>query len=216
MLARPAAFLAGFMQPSPGPRKLLDQYSNSQVNAVAGSTQLLAGDVCNGWLNRTGPGAAFNDTFPDAASVIAALDNPQKGDSWLLIYRNSVAFAMTFVAGVGVVSGVGTLNCAASSTKLYLLTLLSVKASVILVGNVTNASAVVTGFDNSEIAQIEPGMGVTGTNIPANTFVLGVTPGQDPGGATVTLSANATGTLVNDALTFFPRYQVDALGVMTN
>lgn len=216
MLSRPAAFLAGFMQPSPGPRKLLDNWNAFQGNATAGSTTLLAADICNGVLNRTGPGGAFNDTFPDADTIIAALDNPQKGDSWALIYRNAVAFAMTFVAGVGVVSGVGTLGCIASSTKIYTFTILSTKRTVIIPGATTNANAVLTGFNNSDIAKVEQGMGVSGTNVPGATTVLGVTPSDTPGGATITMSANATGTIALTALTFNPRYQIDAWGVMTN
>lgn len=216
MLARPAAFLQGQMSPGPGPRKLLDQYSNSQANATAGNATLLVGDVCNGWLNRTGPGGGFTDTWPTADSIIAALDNAQKGDSWLLFYRNGVAQAMTFAAGTGIVSGAGTLNCAASSTKIYLMTILSTKRSKILVGTNDGVGAILTGFSNADIANIEQGMGVTGTGIPATTTVLGTTPSDSPTGATITVSANTTSANVNTPFTFFPRIQLDALGVMTN
>lgn len=215
MLARPAAFVGGQLTGGPGPRNNLDQ-DGIAANATAGNTTLLVSDICQGILNRTGPAAGFTDTFPDANAVIAALDNPQKGDSWFLWYRNGVAQAMTFAAGTGVVSGIGTLSCAASSTKLYLLTLLATKPQKILVGSNANASAVLTGFNNSDLANIEPGMGVTGTNVAASSVVLGVTPSDTPGGATVTLNNNCTGTNSNIAFTFFPRYQVDAVGVMTN
>lgn len=216
MLARPAAFLAGMMAPSPGPRKLLDQWNAFQANATAGNTTLLVADVMNGFLNRTGPAAPFTDTWPDADSVVAAMDNAQKGDSWILLYRNGVAQAMTFAAGTGTVSGVGTLNCAASSTKTYMMTLLATKRTKILAGATTNANAVLTGFNNTDLQYIEQGMGCSGTNVGASAVVLGTTPSDTPGGATITLSVNSTGTIALTALTFFPRYQLDALGVQTN
>lgn len=216
MLARPAAFLAGMMAPSPGPRKLLDQWNAFQANATVGNATLLVADVMNGFLNRTGPVGGFTDTWPDADSVVAAMDNVQKGDSWLLIYRNGVAQAMTFAAGTGTVSGVGTLNCAASSTKIYMMTVLSTKRTKILAGATLNASGVLSGFNNTDLAFIEQGMGVTGANVGASAIVLGTTPSDTPGGATITVSVNSTGTIALTALTFFPRYQLDALGVMTN
>lgn len=216
MLARPASFVGGQMSGGPGPRNSLDQDAIDGSQTTAGNATLTAQQICQGVLNRTGPGAGFTDTFPDADTVVAVLDNPQKGDSWFLWYRNAVAFAMTFAAGVGVVSGIGTLGVAASSTKLYLLTLLSVKRTKILVGSNTNASAILTGFNNADIANIEPGMGVTGTGIAASSVVLGVTPSDSVGGATVTLNNNCTSSNSNVAFTFFPRYQVDAIGVMTN
>lgn len=215
MLGRPAVFLGGFMTGNPGPRPVLDQRGIA-ANATVGAATLGVADICQGILNRTGPVAGFVDTWPDADTVIAALDNPQKGDSWYFTYRNGVAQAMTFAAGVGIVSGIGTLSVAASSTKLYLHTLLAVKRSTIIIVNTTNANGVLTGLENSEIAQIEAGMGVTGAGIGAAAVVLGVTPSDTPGGATVTVSVNSTATAINIAATFFPRIQLDALGVMTN
>lgn len=215
MLSRPVSMNQGLLQPSFGGRPMLDQKSIG-ANATAGNVTLGVADIFGGILNRTGPAGGFTDTWPDADTILAALDNPQKGDSWILIYRNGVAQAMTFGAGVGIVSGIGTLNCAASSTKWYLHTLLATKRTVILVVNTTNANAVLTGLDNSEIAQIEAGMGVTGAGIGASAVVLGVTPSDTPGGATITLSVNSTATAQNIAATFFPRIQLDALGVMTN
>lgn len=215
MLARPLSLLGAMHQPAQGGRPLLDQKA-IQANTTAGNATLTALNLLQGVLNRTGPGAGFTDTWPNADDVIACLENPQVGDSWLLIYRNGVAFAMTFAAGTGIVSGIGTLSCAASSTKIYLHTILSTKRSVILIANTTNANAVLTGLDNAELGFIEPGMGVTGTNIGAGAVVLGFTPSDTAGGATITLSANSTGTGSNIAVTFFPRIQLDALGVMTN
>lgn len=207
--------IGGFTQPAMPARPFLDQKAISS-NATAAGVQLTAGNILSGVLNRTnGGGAGFNDTWPNADDVIAALENPQIGDSWLFIYRNGVAFAMTWVAGTGIIQGIGTVNIAASLTRIYLHTLLSVKRSTILVGNQVNATAVLSGFSNTQIATVEPGMGVTGTNIAANSVVLGVTPSDTPLGATITLNNNVTATLSNNPLSFFPRIQVDGLGSMT-
>src|SRR5437763_294715 len=109
MLGRPMLRVGGLATEASGGRPLLDQKTIG-ANATAGSVTLGVADIFGGILNRTGPGGAFNDTWPDADTIIAALDNPQVGDSWFLFYRNAVAFAMTFVAGVGIVAGIGTLN----------------------------------------------------------------------------------------------------------
>lgn len=215
MLARPLVAIGGFTQPAQPGRPYLDQKA-IQTNAGAAAATLTAANILQGVLNRTGPGAGFVDTWPNADDIIAALENPQIGDSWLLVYRNSVAFAMTFAAGTGIVSGIGTLGCVASSTKIYLHTLLSTKRSTLLVGNQVNATAILNGFTNAQIATIEPGMGVTGTNVAANSVVLGVTPSDSATGATITLNNNVTATLNNNPFSFFPRVQLDALGVMTN
>lgn len=215
MLARPATFIGGFMNGNPGPLPYLDQKGIAS-NVTVGNATLAVADICQGILNRTGPVGGFTDTFPNADDIIAAMQNPQKGDAFYFTYRNGVAQAMTFAAGTGIVSGIGTLSCAASSTKLYLFTVLATKRSTILVGNQINATAIISGLTNAQIATIEPGMGVTGTNVQANTTVLGVTPSDSATGATVTLSLPVTATLNNNPLSFFPRIQLDALGVMTN
>lgn len=215
MLARPAVYIGGFGAPAAGGRPYLDQ-KGIQVNATNGNATLTAMNLLTGVLNRTVVGAPFTDTWPTADSLIAAIENPQIGDSWLTWYRNAVAFAMTFAAGTGIVSGIGTLNCAASSSKLYLHTILSTKRSTILVATTLNASGVLSNLTNAQIATIEPGMGATGVGIGASAVVLGVTPSDSPIGATVTLSVVSTASADNIPVSFFPRVQVDALGVMTN
>lgn len=214
MLSRPLVQRGGQTVPCYGPGPFLDQKAIIP-NVTIGNAALAVADIFGGILNRTGPVGGFTDTWPNADDILAAMENPAKGDSWYFVYRNGVAQAMTFAAGTGIVSGIGTLNCAASSTKIYLHTILSVKRSVILIGN-TATSTILSALDNSEIAQVEPGMGVTGTNIAASSVVVGVTPSDTANGATITLNNATTGNGNNIAFSFFPRIQVDALGVMTN
>lgn len=215
MQGRPLAQIGGFTVPVGGGNPMLSQ-QGIQGNTTAGSATLTALQIMAGVLNRTGPGAGFTDTWPSADSIIANMENPQVGDSFLLVYRNGVAQAMTFAAGTGIVSGIGTLSCAASSTKLYLHTLLSTKRSTIKVCTTTNANAVLTNVRDADLKDVMPGMGATGTNIGASAVVLGVSQGTTPDTGTITLSVNSTASGDNQAVTFFPRVQLDALGVMTN
>ena len=60
------------------------------------------------------------------------------------------------------------------------------------------------------MANIMPGMGVTGTNIGASAVVLGMSPEA----GTVTVSVASTGTGTNIAVTFNPRAQIDSIGVL--
>ena len=189
------------------------------ANATAGNVTLTAQEILSGWIQRSnGGGAAFTDTWPSADSIILGMSDCQVGDCFQLWYQNTVAFLSTFAAGTGIISGTGTLNVAASTTRLYMCTILANKPQKILVGNNTNASAILTGFTAADLASIMPGMGVTGANVPASTTVLGVTPGDgtnDPStGGKVTMSANATGTNAAISFTFFPRIRVDGLGTL--
>jgi len=205
MLPRPMGQSAGLVQPVNA--HVLSQRSWAG-NATAGSASLTASDVMQGILNRTGPGGAFNDTWPSADQLIAAMENPQVGDEFGLLYRNGVAFAMTFVAGTGIVAGTGVLNVAASISRLYSMTVLANKRTVVGVVTTTNTTLVLTNVPKSVIQQIMPGMGVTGTGIGAAAIVLGVSEDAQ----TVTVSVASTATADNIAVTFFPRVRLDSLG----
>lgn len=215
MYGRPVMRIDGMFTDAVGPRPYLTQKAFQALTTV-GAGAITVQAISGGILNRTGPVGGFTDTWPNSDDILAAMDDPQKGDSWEFIYRNGVAQAMTFAAGTGIVAGSGVLNVAASSTRFYLHTLLSTKRSVILVGSQVNATAVLGGFTNAQIAQVEAGMGATGTNLAASSVVLGVTPSDTPNGATITLDQNVTATIASNPITFFPRIQLDSFGVMTN
>jgi hypothetical protein len=70
----------------------------------------------------------------------------------------------------------------------------------------TNASAVLTGLTQAQAQLLVPGMGVSGTGMPASGTIIGVNSST----GTVTLSGNATAT-GTPAVTFFPRYDVKGL-----
>jgi hypothetical protein len=177
--------------------------------ATVGAGTLTAAMVLAGILNRTGPVGAYIDTFPAASDILAA--NPQLGvgDSWTFVFRNTVAQAMTAAAGVGIILGTNV-DTAASLVREYLFTVLSGGVQQIFAANTTNTSATITGLTQSQAALLQPGMGVTGTGIQANSTILGVN--STLGTVTLSLAATATGTV---ALTFFPRIQLEGISSTT-
>lgn len=193
----------------------LCQYT-PQTNVTVGAATLSAEQVLAGWLQRSGPVAGFVDTWPSASALIAAMEasgnSPQVGDCFDFHYQNTVAQAMTFAAGTGIVSGTGTLNVAASITRWYRHTLLSTKPQTIIVATTTNANAVLTNVDNNVLRNVMPGMGVTGVGVGAAAVVLGVAYNDATGLGTITLSVVSTATADNIACTFFPRIRLDSLG----
>lgn len=200
---------------------------------TVGSGTITAATIAQGLLLRSGPVGGFTDTTDTAVNILTAIAGPAyqaivgAGTTWRFRYINSVAQAMTFAAGAGVVAGVGTLNVAASLTRDYLLTVLSTQQPYTIQSNTTNASAVITfvlppgltaykiGPDPAAI-NIQVGASVSGTNITAGTTVIGVTTSQ-AGVTGVTLSANATGTTSagGTPLTFGPTVKIDSIGSMT-
>lgn len=198
---------------------------------TAGAGTWTGAAIATGIIARSGPGAGYTDTTDTAANIVAALGGSAPGPdvvpgtSFRLLVTNTVAFALTFAAGAGVVAGNGTLNIAASTWREYLVTVLSKCPLQVINSNTTNASAAVTfvlpqnvsalplqgsnGFAGGAISDLV-GATVTGTGIAANTTVIGVTMGQG-GVIGVTLSQNATATNNNVALTFQPTVKFDGL-----
>jgi hypothetical protein len=214
MFVRAQVFSNGLAQPATPGQPVLSQLIPA-TNTTAGSATLTADQILSGHLQRSGPAAGFTDTWPSADSIVSAMLaaglGPQVGDQFRLIYQNTVAFAMTYAAGTGIVTGTGTLNCAASSTRIYFHTLLATKPGTILVGNTVNSGDTLTGFTAAQIATVMPGMGVSGTGIAASSYIIGVNP--DTGVITLN-SGGVTADGSNIALTFFPRIRLDSIGVL--
>jgi hypothetical protein len=198
-----------------GPGQPLLSQITSAANATAASATLTAEQILSGHLRRSGPGVGFTDTWPTADSIIAAMlaggCGPQVGDCFQFIYQNLTALAMTFAAGTGIVSGTGTLNVAASVTRLYYHTLLSTKPTVVLVGNADNAGDFIFGLTAAQVANVMPGMGVSGTGIGAGALVLGVIPDA---GRIQLVAGDVTADGTNLPFTFFPRIRLDSIGVL--
>lgn len=181
--------------------------SQLQVLSIttAGNGLISAAGMLAGVINRSGPGANYADVFDSADNLIAAAPFLAAGDSFDFMLRNTVAFTNTPTAGEGVTLVANT-AMVASNVRRYLVEVLSSKRRQVYNANTTNASAVITGLTQAQCDLLEPGHGVTGTGIPANTTVIAV----NSVAGTVTLSANATAT-GTVPLTFFPRYRVTGL-----
>ena len=190
-------------QQQPG-EVVLDQFKLIPL-ATIGAGTLLPGHILSGVLNRTGPTGAYSDTWPSASSILAASPQLSVGDSFSVLVRNTVAFAMTSVAGSGIVLGANT-DIAASFVRRYLLTVLGDGQDQILQITTTSASPVLTGLTPAQAVQLRVGQGITGTGIPANSYIIGV---NGTSGA-VTLNANATAS-ATVAGTFFARIKLDGL-----
>lgn len=191
-----------------------------QTNSTAGAATLTAQQVVGGILNRTGPGANYNDTTPSAAEIVSALlsngnyqgggayaaNGVQPGTTFRFRHINTVAFIATLVAGAGVVLAGVTAN-AASSFREYLVTVLNGTPPQNYACTTTNGSAAVTGLSAEQTKNLTPGMAVSGTGIPGGATILSVQPGV---GFTLSANATATGSLV--ALAFSPRVEFRGIG----
>lgn len=230
---RPSVYAADNVmerQLAPGDTMLQGESALAGAISTAGAGTWTGAAIATGIIKRTGPTAGFTDTTDTAANIITALAGNAPnvdilpGSTFRLLVRNTVAYALTFAAGTGVVSGDGTLGISASDWREYLVTILNTCAQQVWSCNTTNGSAVVTFSlalnqvsipfqgSNGQPGTLSNLVGatVTGTGIPAGTTVIGVTQGQ--GGVTgVTLSANATATNTNVALTFGPTVKFDGL-----
>ena len=162
-------------------------------------------------LSRTGPVGAYADTVATASDIVAALavngQTPMPGSTHRLRILNTVAFINTITTNTGVTLS-GTTAIAASSFRDFLITLTNTTPAAIVTGNTTNASAVLSGFTQAQLALITPGMLVTGTGIAASSTVLGV----NLNAGTVTMNNNATATAAGISLTFSPTVSIAGIG----
>lgn len=193
---------------------------------TVGAGVITAAQLSNSVLLRSGPTGAYTDTTDTAANIIADIvgnvfigtgavqggvgssGGAQPGSTWRLRYINSVAFAMTLVAGTGVTLG-SNVNVAASSVKDYLITVTNGTPAQVFNATVDGSTTVITGLSQWQTAQLSVGQLVTGTGIPAAAKVISV-----QNGIGVTISANTTAAGASVSLTFAPTVRIDSLGQM--
>jgi hypothetical protein len=221
MIVYPAVIDGGLQRRAyPGDVISAAELINSTLTTVGAGT-ILAAQVVSGIINRTGPTGAFTDTTDTSQNIISAMignynyntssvtgvsngNGAQIGTTFRLSYINSVAFAMTLAAGTGVTLG-SNVNIAASSVKDYLFTITNGTPQQVFAATTTNGSAIVTGMNLFQTSQLSVGMLVTGTGVSGN--IISIQPGTG-----VTLSANASATGTNVAITFNPTLRIDSLG----
>lgn len=207
MLARPLVTLGGLDAKAEGGIRPLEQL---QIAAVTtnGNVSLTTQQIQGGVIARTGPDAAgFTDTLPPVTDILAALPGIGKGDSFTVLIRNTSNQTGTIAAGTGMTL-TGTATIATNKAREFMITVNSVKQTVTLVGVTdTVVPKTLSGFTAAEVAQVEPGMAVTGTGIGASAVVTGVNP--DLG--YIYVSVDSTDIASNIAITFTPAATVQSL-----
>lgn len=195
-----------------------------------------AAAIASGLIVLSGAAGGVTDTTDTAANIITALSgngqfpNVIPGTTFRLTVIQKAAQAVTFAAGVGVISGTGgsaVKNITASTWREYLITILNVIKPVTIVCTNLNASKILTFVLPAGIAAIPflgsngnlgsladlVGASVTGTNMAAAPVrVTGVTQGQG-GVIGVTIDTNTIGANAAPgvAITFGPTVQFDGI-----
>lgn len=89
---------------------------------TAGADTILAADMLGGVILRSGPTAAYGDTFDTAANIVAAIPGAEAGMGFEFTIVNQVAYDNTLAAGTGItLDGVTLLT--ASKARRYLATI---------------------------------------------------------------------------------------------
>lgn len=211
MLGRPFLRFNGSEQAAPAGYRSMSP-RRVYLEATAASMTLTAAHIASGLVVRSGQAGAIGDTFPTVDQLLAAFPELTRGDTFDFILVSSTANLNTPVAGTGMTFA-GTTTVPASQMRKYLFTLTSEpKRTMVAPATTTNASAVLSNLilspasqaGSSRTSDVGVGMGVSGTNIPGGTTIIAVNLSNN----TVTMSANATGTADNVAVTFTPQMEV--------
>lgn len=190
-----------------GPGDAILDMTQAYAITTAGAGTLTAAAMLAGIVERTGPGAGYNETLDTADNLMAAAPQLTVGDSFEFTYRNTVAYAATLVAAEGAELDGSHTAVAASKVRRFLVTILSQGRKSVAPVTQTNGSAVISGLTQEQCKAIQPGMGVSGTGMPASGYVISVNSST----GSVTLSGNATTTASLNAVSFFPRYKIKGL-----
>jgi ethanolamine utilization protein EutA (predicted chaperonin) len=98
--------------------RMRDAIVASLVTTVGAAT-FTAAQFTGGIIIRSGSTAAYSDTTPTAAAIVAAIPSCAVGTAFELTIRNTVAFIETILAGSGVTLS-QTTAVAASQARRYL------------------------------------------------------------------------------------------------
>ena len=199
------------------------------TSTVAGNATLSATALISGFVQRSGPAGAYTDTLDSVANIYAGLSG--NGPAPAIInglgfpcrITNNTAFVQTIALGAGYGAGQGAIGTIAANTwRDFMFQFTSVQPPLVLISNTVSGSPAVTWSlptGQFSLAQgpgyyasnIQVGAAVSGAGIAAGATVIGIT--QGVGGTTgVILSANATASGTNVALTFGPAMLVNSSG----
>lgn len=172
---------------------------------TAGSGTLTAAALVGGTITRSGPTTAFTDTTATATLIAAAMPLPPTvGQSWLVTYRNTTAFAGTITGGTGVTVS-GQADVPGFTTSTFLLTYSAVGAFTMVGRGASGKAALETVAATRVLTAAESGTVIVlshatefATTLPAVaaglkfTFIIGAA----PSGANYTVVA-ASGTPIH-------------------
>lgn len=184
---------------------LLVEGMNAQVATDTTNTNLTvtAAMLLNGLMVRN-PAGVSNENYDTAANIVAAIGggNPvQNGTAFKYRVINLSANLLTgvFTANTGLVGTRG--NVAASTTKDFMCVITNGTPARTVGANTTNASAVVSGLNATDIAALTVGMIVLNavSGLQGQTII-----GINQAAGTVTMSANASATASLVAIQFSP------------
>lgn len=183
---------------------------------------LTAAMLVNSTAYVRNPAGVSTDTFPTADALITALNSGVAGGAispgltfrWTLINlsANVITGAVTANTGVTLTRGVVAAGAAGSAagSKTFLITLTNTTPLRTVTGiTATNASAVLTGFSDTDIKNLSVGMVVTNAvaGLQAATII-----GINAASNSVTMSTTATSTAVISPI-FSPTYTVVGLSL---
>lgn len=162
------------------------------------------------------PAGVSNDSWPTADALVSLLQaglglayGIPVGTSFRLRVINLSANLLTgtVTANTGVTQVRG--NVPASTSKDFLFQITNGTPLQTCTGITSvNASAVLTGFTNAQLAALSPGMIVTNAIVGLQgTTILGV----NQAAGSVTMSGNANASAAGNSITFSPTYTVSGL-----
>ena len=205
MLARSILRLFGGEMPAQAGYRALSQKRSTVIDGD--NVNITVASLLGGVVRRTGATGATTDVMPTVDSILAALPDLSRGDSFGFLIQQAAAQAITLTAGTGM-TALGTINVLASNTREYLLTLTSDnKRTRVVSATTTNANKTLSNISATDLANIGVGMAVTGTGIGASAKVVAV----NYSAGTVLVDVDSTATADNIAVTFTPQMTLHGL-----
>ena len=203
-----------------------ENISAGSITTVGNGT-ITGSQIVNGLILRSGPTAAFNDTYDSALGILTALGgnadsaNVVSGSTFRVRVINTTAFVQSFTRGTGVIAGLGFNTLAAGTWRDFVFTVVNTTplltvAGTTLTGDPNVTFSLPTGMTSLPYGpgygayNISPGATIVGTGIPVGATVLSITPGASGlVGVVMSVNATATGTV---QVSFGPTLTVDSIG----
>lgn len=209
-IVQQAVFELGGLQRKAAAGDIISNTDTSVSLSATGNTTVTAALLAAKVINRVGATAAFTDTLDTATNLAALFGNVANGSTFRVDYNNTTQFTGTLAGGTGV-TFTGDTTVGPYSIKQLSINVINSSSTRVHAVTTVNTSAQLTGLTQAQVSNLSQGMVVTGTGIPANTTITGL---SLDGTVTISNAATASGTLVS--VTFSPNIVVTALGNYNN